>query len=497
MPSVTIVGANNTVLTVSLDGTTNLALAQQFAAVVNTASANATLRAVTLDGDVAPSPVPSGELGEGIVLHAGSSVALPTCYTFATDVADGPTTISAGSGDAPLTVLAGVGGLTFNAGPAQVTFLAGGGANVFNGYVSPTGPSAPSPGPSGSSDTVIYAGGGNDTISTGTANSDVFAGGGANIVTLGSGLNHVTSFGRDLILGGEDHPEPGFFDASDINLQGDGTTVIGGSQPLDVGAAYGGATPGGGGLSITLGSGGGTISGGHDSTYNLAGTAFVIGGGNDTVNVATAAATVQAEATAAGTAGPTFVNGPTGAGTLEFIGGSGGSTVAGAAVAVTVAGAYGGDVTFTGAAGGNQLRVYNGFDGNAAVLDASAATGANTFVTGTFITGAFAPYVQPPSTILGGTGADLFVIGSAAASLTGGAVGANTFEFQASLTGGLTDTISDFKAADRLSISGYAANGSAVLADATVSGGSTTITLSDQTRIVLQNFTSLTPGSFS
>ena len=89
------------------------------------------------------------------------------------------------------------------------------------------------------------------------------------------------------------------------------------------------------------------------------------------------------------------------------------------------------------------------------------------------------------------------MIGSAASSLTGGAVGANTDQFQASLTGGLTDTVSDFKPADRLAISGYATNGSAVLADATVSGGSTTITLSDHTRIVLQNFTSLTPGSFS
>ena len=497
MASVTVVGANSTVLTVSLDGSTNLQLAQQFAAMVNNASANGTLLAASLDDGAPPSPVPSGELGEGVVLHAGSSVALPTGYTVATDVADGPTTISAGAGTAPLTVLAGVGGLTFDAGPAQVTFLAGGGANVFNGYASPTGPSAPPPGPSGSSDTVIYAGGGNDTIATGTANSDVFAGGGANVITLGNGLNHVTSFGRDLILGGQDHPEPGFFDSSVIALEGDGDTVTGAGQPLQIGAAYGGATPGGGSLVITLGSGGGSIDGGHDSTFNLAGTASVQAGGNDTVNVGGAAATIGGASSAAFFTGGLLILGPTQGGSLQFNPGNGSATVAGADAPVTITGGQADDVTFTGSASGNMFVVFDGFEGNIARLDAGAATGDNTFVTGAILRGPFAPPTQPPGTVLGGTGADLFVVRSAASSLTGGAGGANTYDFRASLTGGLTDVVSDFKAADRLAVSGYATNGSAVLANATVSGGSTTITLSDQTRIILQNFTSLTPGNFS
>ncbi len=55
----------------------------------------------------------------------------------------------------------------------------------------------------------------------------------------------------------------------------------------------------------------------------------------------------------------------------------------------------------------------------------------------------------------------------------------------------------DFRAADRLALPGDATNGSAVLADATVSIGSTVITLSGQTRIVLQNHTALAPGNFS
>lgn len=492
MPSVTVFGANNSVLSVSLDGSANLQIAQQFAAVVNGAAANNSLLAVTLDGGGPAPTLGAGQLGEAVVLSAGSSVTLPAGYTVATDVASGPTTISAGAGTAPLSVLAGTGGLTFNAGPGQVSFLAGGGANVFNGYVSPAGPSAPPPGPSGSSDTTIYAGGGNDTISTGTANSDVFAGGGANVITLGAGLNHVSSSGRDLILGGQDHPEPGFFDSSVISLLGDGATVIGGSQPLQIGAGFGGATPGGGGLLVTLGSGGGTISGGHDSTFNLAGTDSVLAGGNDTVNVGGATATVS---------GPFYggllINGPTGSGHLQFNGSNGSATVAGADAAVTITGGLADDVTFTGSASSNMFVVFDGFEGNIARLDASAGTGDNTFVTGAILRGPYAPPVQPPGTVLGGTGADLFVIRSAASSLTGGAGGANTYEFQASLTGGLTDTISDFKSADRLAISGYTLNGAAVLASATVSGGSTTITLSDQTKIVLQNYTGLTAGNFS
>ncbi len=497
MPSVTVFGADNTVLTVLLDASANLQVAQQFAAAINGAAASGTLRAANLDSGTAVFPVPPGDLGEGVVLHAGSSVALPTCYTVATDVADGPTTISAGAGTAPISVLASTGGLTFNAGPAQVTFLAGGGANVFNGTVSPTGPSAPPPGPSGSSDTVIHTGDGNDTISTGTANSDVFAGLGANVITLGDGLNHVTSLGRDLITGGQDHPEPGFFDASVISLEGDGATVIGGSQPLEVLAFYGGDSPGGSGLLVTLGSGGGTISGGYDSTYNLAGRVLALPGGNDTVNVGGATATVSGSNSPIVSGDGLLVRGPTAGGSLQFNPGNGTATVAGADVAVTITGGQADDVTFTGAASGNMFVVFDGFEGNIARLDASASTGDNTFVTGAILRGPYAPPVQNPGTVLGGTGADLFVIRSAASSLTGGAGGANTYDFRASLTGGLTDVISDFKSSDRLAISGYATNGSAVLSSATVAGGSTTITLSDQTRIVLQNFTGLGAANFS
>ncbi len=496
MPNVTVVGADNTVLTLSMDGVTNYQLAQQFAALVNGAAAAGTLSAAALAPGLGVPAVPAGSLGEAVLALPLSAVTVPGGYTTLLDVAAGPTTIFAGLATAPVSILAGGGGTTFNAGAARVMFAAGGGDNVFNGYVSPNGATTP-PGAGSANLDMVATGPGNDTISTGTGNFDVDPGTGSNVVTLGVGINYVNSTGQDLIYGGPAQAVAGMTGSNTIYLSGNGATVVGGAHPLDIfsgtASTVSGSTasnPSGGGYAqVTLGSGGGSIAGGFDSTYTLAGAASVNAGGNDTVNVAGATALVQADTTPG--AGSLLVNGPTGAGTLKFTGGSGSATLAGGALAVTVAGADGGTVTFTGAASGNMFLVATAAGADAALIDASAATGANTFVTGV------AGTAQATSTVLGGTGADLFLIGSAASSLTGGAGGVNTFDFVASATGGATDVITDFKPADRLGVSGYATNGAAVLASATVSGGTTTITLSDQTRIVLQNYTTLTPGNFS
>lgn len=496
MSNVTVVGADNTVLTLSMDGVTNYQLAQQFAALVNGAAAAGTLSVAALAPGFGMPAVPAGSLGEAVLALPLSAVTVPGGYTTLLDIAAGPTTIFAGLAPAPVSILAGVGGTTFNAGAARIMFAAGGGNNVFNGYVSADGATTP-PGAGSANLDMVATGPGNDTISTGTGNFDVDPGTGQNVVTLGAGINYVNSTGQDLIYGGPAQAVAGMTGSNTIYLSGNGATVIGGARPLDIfsgtASTVSGSTasnPSAGGYAqVTLGSGGGSIAGGFDSTYTLAGAASVNAGGNDTVNVAGATALVQADTAPGG--GSLLVNGPTGAGTLEFIGGTGSATLAGGALAVTVAGADGGTVTFTGAASGNMFLVATAAGADAALIDASAATGANTFVTG--VTGA----AQATSTVLGGTGADLFLIGNAASSLTGGAGGANTFDFVASATGGATDVITDFKPADRLGISGYAANGAAVLANATVSGGTTTITLSDQTRIVLQNYTTLTPGNFS
>ncbi len=482
MSTLTVSGAGNTVLTVSLDGTTNYQLAQQFAALVNTAAGAGTLSASIVSSTAGPAAVPPGFLGEAEVVAPLSNLAWPAADTVMLDVAAGATTVSATLIATPVSILAGSGGTTFDAGAGQTTFIAGGGSNTYNGYVAPGGVTT-LPGAGSSTLNMVATGAGNDTITAGTGNFDIDPGTGSNLVVLGTGTSYVNSTGQDMIMGGPAHLTAGVADASTIYLSGTGATVVGGSGLLDILASNGISPPGGGGDTITLGSGGGGITGVANSTFNLAGTASVTAGGSDTINVGGATATVRAD-TAAG-AGPTLVNGPTGTGSLMFIGGTGASTVAGGAVALTVAGALGGSVTFTGAASGNLLMV-SGAGGSASLIDASTATGANTFVTG-----------SSAATVLGGSGADLFTIGSAASSLTGGANGVNTYEFQATATGGATDVITDFKATDKLSISGYALNGASVLAGASVGGGSTTITLSDQTKIVLQNFATLTGGNFS
>ena len=490
MSPVTITGANHAILTVSMDGTTNLQLAQQFATLVNNAAAAGTLAASVLSDVTAALPVPAGFLGEAEIDSPSLNLAWPAGDNAILDVAAGPTTISAALAVTPISVLSASGGTTFFAGAAQTMFIAGGGNNIFHGFMAPDGLTT-LPGTGSSTLNMVATGAGNDTITTGTGNFDVDPGAGSNLVTLGTGTNYVNSLGQDLITGGPAHTTAGVPAIGTIYLSGTGATVNGGTGALAILASNGITSTGGGGDVVSLGSGGGGITGVSNSTFNLAGTASVAAGGNDTINVGGATATVGAD-TAAGSAGPMLVNGPTGAGTLVFTGGTMGSTVAGGTVALTVAGATGGSVTFTGAASGNMLMVSTATGASASLLDASAATGANTLVTG------MGTATQPPSTVLGGTGADLFVMRSAASSLTGGAGGVNTYKFQATATGGATDVIGDFKAADKLSITGYAINGSALLAGSTVLGGTnTTITLSDQTKIVLQNFTNLTATNFS
>ena len=389
MTPVTVFGANHAVLTVSMDGTTNLQLAQQFATLVNNAAAAGTLAASVLSDVAAVLPVPTGFLGEAEIDAPSLNLAWPAGENAIVDVATGPTTISAALVTAPISILSASGGTTFFAGASQTMFIAGGGNNSFTGFNAPAGLTT-LPGTGSSTLNMVATGGGNDTISTGTGNFDVDPGTGRNVVTLGTGTNYVNSLGQDLITGGAAHTTAGAPDIGTIYLSGTGATVQGGTGALAILASNGITSPGGGLDVVTLGSGGGSITGVLNSTFNLAGNASVTGAGNDTINMGSASATV-----------------------------------------------------------------------------------------------------------LGGIGSNLFVIGSVASSLTGGAAGANTYEFQVTATGGATDVIGDFKAADRLSISGYTLNGSAVLANASVSGGSTTITLSDQTKIVLQNFASLTGGNFS
>ena len=451
MTAVTVTGANNQILTVQLNGVTNFTVAQQFASIINQAAGAGTLTAFNVaPGTTAPTvPVDGSGIpntSEAVVLSASTSVDIPAGYVFLTDVATTPTTISGAMATAGFSgLLSGTAGVTFNAGTTDGIFVAGGGANVFNGT---------------SGSFQVYTGDGNDTITTGAGTDYVNAGTGAKVITLGYGSSCVASTSHDLITGAS------AFDT--VFASGHGATINGGTGSILI-SSTGAADV------VTLGSGGGSVFGGTNSTYNLVGNAMVIGDdGSNTVNAGSATAYVSAGS------GNVLVHGGTGA--LTFLGGAGDSTVTGGAAPVTLFGANGGSVTFTGTTAGNMLTVID-----SGKIDASGSTDAGDTLFGGL--GA--------NTIIGGTGADLFVVRSGASSLTGGADGVNTYDFVASNTGGATDVISDFKTADKISISGYDSTASAILKAATVSGGSTTITLSDQTKIVFQNYTNLTSGNLS
>jgi Ca2+-binding RTX toxin-like protein len=108
-------------------------------------------------------------------------------------------------------------------------------------------------------------------------------------------------------------------------------------------------------------------------------------------------------------------------------------------------------------------------------LNASGTSGGDELAGGTDASGA--------DLIVGGSGNDTMFAGAGADYFAGGG-GANTFSFVASLTHGGADVIADFTANDQVFLVGYGAGeAAAVLGAAVSSGSSTTITLSDNTRI--------------
>ena len=98
--------------------------------------------------------------------------------------------------------------------------------------------------------------------------------------------------------------------------------------------------------------------------------------------------------------------------------------------------------------------------------------------------------------LIGGQGSDTMFAGTGNSTLTGS--GSNDlFVFSKGAAGGV-DVITDLGATDSVVLIGYggAAAVIAALAGATVSGGSTTISLSDNTKVVFSNVTNLSASNF-
>src|SRR4029078_5015236 len=93
--------------------------------------------------------------------------------------------------------------------------------------------------------------------------------------------------------------------------------------------------------------------------------------------------------------------------------------------------------------------------------------------------------------VIGGAGGDAIISGTGPETLVGGG-GANFFDFYSNLGGAAVNAvITDFSAIDNVILVGYGAGeAAAAIAGATTTGGSTTITLSDNTKITFTGVTS-------
>lgn len=319
--------------------------------------------------------------------------------------------------------------------------------------------------------TVAGNGDSNVSVLAGAGKLTFLTGGGSGTLALGDGNDHIITTGGDTAW---------------TFALGDGNNTINaafGDDLVQTGAGYN---------AITLGSGFDTVS----------------LGGTDTVSVQTGDAYIDAS----GAAGRTLVHG--GAGEMVFIGGSSVASVVGGTGSETVFAADGGGyfkggsdgfnaidlgtgaATGVGAgagdtitAGGSLGQVLYAGAGNE-TLDGSGSTGKDSFHVG-----------KGSVSIIGGVGNDT-IYGGAGKATVDASLGKDVYDFVKGHAGG-TETIKDFGqfvATSTITLDGYGAKAVAnAVADQThnAAGTSSTITLSDHTKVTFQGISELTTKNFS
>lgn len=319
--------------------------------------------------------------------------------------------------------------------------------------------------------TVTMVGGGNDDFAIANGYSDVTtSANGRSLVWIGGADNDVTLNGADTVACNSDN-QIAYDSVVALGNANDGCLVVG---------------PDTGELIYQCGAGPSTIVG-HDGTLM-----------------------------AIGAAGANFVIGGFSAGSyLSYIGGSGGALVVCEASMMSVQGGSGAVTIFGGtgighysaeagpsyfvvgegastisAASGNTAWLTGAADVTASVTGAAIVWGVNSSGDNSFYAG------NGAATIAGGMGNDLFVAGTGNATLEGGR-GDDIFSFTNGEAGG-TDVLLYFAPGrDVISLNGYAESAATILANETVSGGSTWLSLDDGTHIFLAGVTNLTAASFT
>ncbi len=336
--------------------------------------------------------------------------------------------------------------------------------------------------------TVLFTSGGAEIgIGNGTTNQQILAdNGGLTYNTGGGGGTIITGDGANFIA----------------------TPTIGGSRfSITTGAGNDIILAQSGANTITAGGGINLIGVRGNDTISLAGsTDFIVGSPNvNSGNIITATEVGTGNvAIAPGNENLNFVGG---SGVATVYAGTGSDTIALGAGGGIVAGGLGGKNVISGGSGPAGSTLFGGGNGDLLAANGFAATtliagagnetltGANSSANNVFY--ALGAKVTGNDTLQGGNGADTFIIGAPGTVNVNGGPGQDLIAIVAG--GGGTVNIGSFNPAEKVSLQGFAAGSvaeaTADLAKATV-GASTSLVLSDGTKVNFIGVTNLTSSSF-
>lgn len=419
-------------------------------------------------GNVSLTPVVSDELRSSGFSGANTAMAVAT---------SSPITVSGGATNGQL-ILAGNGGLAFNALGGAGSVIAGGGNNLMSAYP-------------GAGTQTFLAGNGNDTLIALASSATLDAGSGSNLLLTGNGSTLIDSRGSDLIASTSTGPG-----SATIRAHANNPTIFLGAGADDVRTDTGSAT-------IVGGTGVSTVTGGLGADLIFAGTGrlnVAMGGGSATL--------------LGNPAGSASLRGGTGSlvaiahGSTTFTGGGGSATIGAFGGSLTAVGGTGNSVLLGGPVGGNRLTGGSGQSimiagGDGDVLTAGSGAG-DVLQSGAGSATLRAVGTTGAHLFYGGAGATRFELGSGQSQVllgTGDATivagtGIELFAFTSGRHPSVT--IQGFNPAlHYLSLPDFAPGGASFAVSSAVTfGSSQLVSLPDGTLITFEGFHALTTASF-